>query len=342
MPQTFTGHKLPVIDDTEDEAGCVRYHSTIAEQLSERGYETIGFTPNPFTSRQFGFDAGFDNFEDFLDYEDSLGDRLRSYAKQQFRDGSIPGARFLLNMLGKGDITTSWRDYYDELLETVGEADEPFFLWVFLLEPHWPYLPSKYNRDGVSRLDLFQNWKRAHWNDKRPDNTTTEKLRQLYKQTIKDVNDFVGQLETDLAEHDPAFVFHSDHGEAFGEHGNWGHRSGLYSENVWVPFEVWNIDRSATVTEPVTLRSIPSILENIAEGDTDSITDAATFAVSAHEGVTDASLVFEEEMYYPSGNIESSDVPKEFADQLLSQAQESVREERRVRNAARTSPLSKL
>ena len=43
---------------------------SLPQRLSEMGYETIGITPNPFTSRYFGFDEGFDHYVDFIGEEE--------------------------------------------------------------------------------------------------------------------------------------------------------------------------------------------------------------------------------------------------------------------------------
>jgi arylsulfatase A-like enzyme len=62
---------------------------------------------------------------------------------------------------------------------------------------------------------------------------------------------------------DPLLVFHSDHGEAFGEHGTFGHQQQLYEENIHVPLFVHNIDRSNTVAKPFSLRSLLSLLTDL-------------------------------------------------------------------------------
>lgn len=78
MPAIFTGCHPPLrtentSEPTDERKARIRDHmrirSTIPKRLQERGYTTIGFTPNPYTSRHYNFDKGFDHFEDFLDSE---------------------------------------------------------------------------------------------------------------------------------------------------------------------------------------------------------------------------------------------------------------------------------
>jgi arylsulfatase len=82
MPAIFTGqYHTPTRDDYEDH---VRKRDTIAERLSRRGYSTAGFSPNPFASRNFGYDDGFDLFEDFFgnDSREKIARTLLTRAKE--------------------------------------------------------------------------------------------------------------------------------------------------------------------------------------------------------------------------------------------------------------------
>jgi arylsulfatase len=78
------------------------------------------------------------------------------------------------------------------------------------------------------------------------------------------VDTFIDRLQRDLAAYEPTLVFHSDHGEAFGEHGTFGHEPYVYEENIRVPFLVANGDPSGTVSRPVSLRSIPALIASLA------------------------------------------------------------------------------
>jgi arylsulfatase len=87
-------------------------------------------------------------------------------------------------------------------------------------------------------------------------------LKRAYNDAVRSVDRFVGVLKRELASDDPLLVFHSDHGEAFGEHGSYGHQPELYEENVHTPLLVHDptAERPARVREPVTLRALPEML----------------------------------------------------------------------------------
>ncbi|EMA44812.1 sulfatase [Halococcus saccharolyticus] len=266
MPAVFTGEGIADVHHGVASRDHIRDHlsrgRTVPERLSATGYSTIGFTPNPFTSRYFGFDRGFDRFEDFLD----TSARLRSAIVSRWLRGRfVAGLRFGLNLVGRGDVSMTWEDYYEELIESVAATNDPFFLWVFLLEPHWPYRPPDRHRNGISATSMYRaNWTSSNFSDRTPTGESVQTVRSLYDGTIRHVDEFVRRLTDDLSEANPIYVFHADHGEAFGEHGSFGHGSHLYEENVHVPLVVWNAGVRERIEEPVSLRVLPFLLEELA------------------------------------------------------------------------------
>jgi arylsulfatase len=262
MPAVFTGEQPP--DVRRGVASRERIHShlsrrrTLTERLRTAGYSTIGFTPNPFTSRYFGFDQGFDRFRDFLGADGGI----RTAIVSRWLEGRfVAGLRFGVNMIGRGDISLTWEDYYEEVVDSTLAADDPFFLWVFLLEPHWPYRPPARNRDGVSSIRMYRsNWVTSNFSDATPTESGSETARSLYDGAVRHADEFLERLVRDLEDADPVVVVHGDHGEAFGEHGSFGHGRYLYEENVHVPLVVWNAGSRPRVRGPVSLESLPWLL----------------------------------------------------------------------------------
>jgi arylsulfatase len=274
MPAIFTGqyHANP-----EDKSGLAQRdaihahlsaHPTIPERFKRAGYDTAGFTPNPYTSRRFGFASGFDRFDDFLD-QSSLAGRVRRQIVSRWMEGRfVAGLRFGSNMLGWGDISTTWESYYDRLQSQVASLSEPFFLWVFLLEPHWPYRPSRGNRYGRSTREMYaQNWKRSPFSDATPTAEDVPALKDLYDGTLRDTDEFIGRIREDLSESDPIIVVHGDHGEALGERENFGHGS-LYEEVIHVPLVVGNVDSEERIDQPISLRTLPRLIETTSRNGT--------------------------------------------------------------------------
>jgi len=268
MPAIFTGQPLYLDADgfTERQAQIqshIEQFQTIPEWFQRHDYTTIGYTPNPFTSRHFGFNRGFDCFEDFLgpDSNDIRSRIVSKWANDEF----VAGLRFGINIIGVGDISMTWEDYYEDLLDQIDGISEPFFLWVFLLEPHWPYRPPRRYRE-TSTVDMYRlNWRRAPASSSSPAESDTDQLLSLYDSTIQHFDEFVDRLCSDLSSFDPRVIFHADHGEEFGEHGNFGHGPHTYEENLHVPLLIWGTDESDRVNNPVSLDRMPGILRSISD-----------------------------------------------------------------------------
>jgi arylsulfatase len=121
---------------------------------------------------------------------------------------------------------------------------------------------------------------------------TCESMQRSYRDTVRSVDSFLDRLRTDLAADDPAMILHSDHGESFGEHGNYGHHHRqLYEENVHVPYVVHDGHRDGTVSDPTSLATIPEVALSIARtGGFDPKAVAESTAVATSECGTNRAL----------------------------------------------------
>ena len=268
MPAIFTGEfNMPADPDTNEEHTAKR--PFLPELLANRGYSTAGFTPNPFTSRNFGFSRGFDEFHDFFG-NDSRADIAKTLFSRAAQGDIVEAIRVGANMAGFnipgiGNQSIPFRAYDDMVMDWVEKSSEPFFLWIFLLEVHSPYRPTKEYREMSLPRMLYLNFVRSHLWDRDPDKGETQQLLQLYDGTIRQIDDVFGTLMQEFQEYDPVFIVHSDHGESFGEHDNFGHNSYLYEENIHVPFIIANAGLSGRVQEPISLRELPDIVTEIAD-----------------------------------------------------------------------------
>ncbi len=304
LPAVLTGHYPSnqetgprSVEDVKDRLiSHLSRHETVADSLSKREYATAGFTPNPWTSRHFGFESGFDHFEDFMN------DDLAGSIWERFLEGEGENSRPVLalqlavNWMQREGVFKPWTAFYDEVVEWTRTVDEPYFLWVFLLDPHFPYLPGAGCRSQSrwrtyeANLRLYLESQTTRYSQRIHDQLTT-----AYDDAIRCTDEFFGRLSTDLHDDDPAILVHADHGEAFGEHGTYGHQTQLYEENVRVPLVVSNV-QSGTVTEPVSLRCIPDLIPKVADGDDPAtVTDPAVLT-RTDDGSKFA--VYTEGMYY--------------------------------------------
>ena len=116
-------------------------HSTLAEYLSSRGYQTAGFVANTdCCNYETGLDRGFAHYEDYALTPRSLVGR------------TVAGKWILENLLSFGDYyEKKWiglqsrgaREINGAFLDWLGRrrTDRPFFAFLNYFDAHAPYIP---------------------------------------------------------------------------------------------------------------------------------------------------------------------------------------------------------
>ena len=264
MFSIFTGDYLLISSDKEEDIRKemireFKTHKTLAQVLSEKGYKTAAFHANPWLSRLNGFDKGFIHFQDFISRDKAS--QLHTIIRK------LP--RIIVE---KRVALTDWKKIYYAVLDWHRKVEEPYFLWVLLLDTHLPYMaPKKYRKFGnkSTLYLLYLNWKlrKAAFN---PNIVISlrerERIINAYDDVICYADEFVNKLWSNLKDDDPIFIIHSDHGEGFGEHGFYYHPHMLYEELIHVPLIIYNADVKGKIEKPVSLRGLPStILDLIGE-----------------------------------------------------------------------------
>ena len=166
---------------------------TLAEVFSKNGYKTAGVSSNPWLQRAFGYSQGFEVFK-------YLG---------RVRAGHV----------NRAGLT---------VLESLLQADKPFFLYLHYMDPHEPYDPPPEFKE------MFQGpIERPGYNE--------EMLRNInwYDGEIRYLDSKLGELFAALKSRgvydDLIIVIAADHGEQFKERGSVGHGFNLNDEELRVP-----------------------------------------------------------------------------------------------------------
>ncbi len=114
----FTG-LYPTAHKVRDTGGFVleASHKTLAAILQEQGWDTAAFVGSSVLKKHFGFDQGFEVYDDEMPKADS-----RSVAGEsaERRAGEVVNK------------ATAW---------LTSQSGKPFFLWVHVFDPHSPYDP---------------------------------------------------------------------------------------------------------------------------------------------------------------------------------------------------------
>ena len=275
MAQIFTG-KLMTIYNTSQQGNVgirenarlhLRSFETISERLSAKGYTTGAFTPNAYTTRYFGFGKGFSYYQDFLEGNNFY---LRFFDKFMESNRVIfKYLRAIRNLILKQEVFKPWESYYSDILSWVERAKQPFFLWIFLLETHLPYLaPKKFKKWGSYIRMYYDNLKLFSVIGKYNPSVSSKFRKEIinaYDDSIYYADSFFKRLTKDLSDYDPIYIIHADHGEEFGERGFYGHyHPRFYEENIHVPWIINNVDRKEAVEKPISLLNLPKIILNLA------------------------------------------------------------------------------
>lgn len=252
----------------------------VASELRERGYATGGFHSNPFLSRHFDYEVGFDEFNDYQN--PLMGVAMRVFPRGIELNNPVLGRiDDLVNLTGL--IKTTYQRFRgkprpyvaaevitDDAIEWLERTRNPFFGWVHYMDVHHPCHPPREHRAafGVEDVDSETVSELYSMMINDSDSLTdrqTAILEDLYRAAIRYVDRQVGRLMTALEEQgryeDTLVILTSDHGELFGDHDQYGKTERMYDELLRVPLVVVNTPDSRALSgeELVSLLDLPPL-----------------------------------------------------------------------------------
>jgi arylsulfatase A-like enzyme len=204
---------------------------TLAERLRESGYQTAAFVSGPTMHAAFGFDQGFESYEnttvfaaeDFVYGKETLP---TAHARQRsHRDVTGPVV---------AEAVERWIDV---------DARPPFFLFVHLWDPHYDYMPpppydTRFDPGWNGDFDFSNVEFNMAINADMPARALSH-LVALYDGEIAATDAVVGRIVAGLEQRglldDTLVAVTADHGEEFFDHGDKGHMRTLFEEVLHVP-----------------------------------------------------------------------------------------------------------
>lgn len=222
---------------------------SLPEHLHRRGVTTAGIHSNPYLSRHYGYDRGFDHFEDSFEEGDEPGllDRVKTEAGALLSRNETAyrlGRRLFLAAFDEEKPYVDAAETTDRVLEWLADAPDRSFCWAHYLDVHEPYLPP----DGYLDRDLPPGRVEALNDRVRADDPSLSEreladLEALYDGELRYVDAELERLFEELEARgrlgNTAVVVTADHGEEFLDHGRLGHHPTLYDELIHVPLLVW-------------------------------------------------------------------------------------------------------
>jgi arylsulfatase A-like enzyme len=214
------------------------------------------------------FKEGFDTFLD-LRRTHLLSKRTKRRLRRILGDR---GFRLLRAVRRKTKTAESYIPYerakrlVERCLRWVERAKKPYFLWAHFMEPHVPYFPPE-NHLGLSIEELIKLNDRvidAAWRRSTLTEEEVELIKRLYKLEVSYMDRWLGELHRRLDRGDIIVIYTSDHGDEFGEHGDFSHRGKIVPELLHVPLIIVGegIKRGVVVEEDVShLDLAPTLLD---------------------------------------------------------------------------------
>ncbi len=215
---TLLSGQLPVHHGViEDDLRIPASLPLVQERFGAAGYGTFGAVATLFVSSKYGFERGFDEFQDF---------------------GILTKAK-------NGLATVDADHVFHHALHWAQRQlpGKPLFLFLHVYDVHYNYDPpppynERFDRGPAWGDPLYKNY--AAYKQDMISAVQLEHQVAQYDEEIAYVDDMFRELverwRTDRGE--PLIVVTADHGEEFGERGSWGHAHTLWPEQLHVPLIV--------------------------------------------------------------------------------------------------------
>ncbi len=210
---------------------------TLAEVLQENGYHTVGIDGNPYLNSVTGLSRGHTDYSELWRKPSSFSgiiSRIKATLKAE-----LAGGGFLSEKMN--DEVFRWLNKYD--------YEKPFYMFLQALEPHFAYKPptkfkDKYvkeiSKETLAMMQII--FADCNLHNVKKMQLSTDDLEHLYDlhtaelafldhklQQIFNLLKKKGQFDHTM------IIITTDHGEAFGEHGVFGHQFLLTNSLLHVP-----------------------------------------------------------------------------------------------------------
>jgi arylsulfatase A-like enzyme len=245
----------------------------LAECLLEKGYWTGGFTANPVCGSFAGFHRGFGNYRDAR--------RMPPLPPDAPTDWKSESPRLLEMGIPPRDTRTTvdGRELTDLGLRWLAnrDPDEPYFLWLHYLDPHWPCQmgrrPSTPEElaDAWHDVDVYRARVVPSQGTFDPGGEAQLRWARRYRESLTSADVEIGRLIGELRarpDWDRTIVaVTGDHGEELFERGTWHHSwNQLHREGIHVPLIIRAPgSRPQCLSEPVGLLDLAPTLLDFAE-----------------------------------------------------------------------------
>lgn len=289
--------------------------ATLPEWLSQKGYTTIGISNNGYVSPSFGFQDLFDQFifnggsldddERLLIQDDPIFERMKEKTRNGEWKSGLQKYHYLFRSVIKQRRPSSllnalyyklssWKSPPDKGAQKTVEqvrsndilSENPFFLFINLVEAHAPYEPdTEFIRSELDQDQLREAQEaiaRGTLSLLQEGHMDAEILTELYRAEIRYLGTILRELREILEEKsdDLLLIITSDHGEYLGEQGLWGHQAHLSPPVLEVPFCT---SEPVSGNGPLPLRGLNNFIQGVVTDEPTDIRQDTCYAF--YEGI---------------------------------------------------------
>lgn len=191
-------------------------HVTLAEQFAEHGFRTGGVVASFPLHRSFGYQQGFEAFDDAFEIPVTM----------EWSGTAVPDGAFY--SLGSS-ITSKAIAMVDQF------SGDNQFLWFHYFDAHAPYGDAVDPRTMVSLSKLYEQIRANSSVTMKSLEEARSKYRADAGRLDRNLDDLLKHLYSDAERVDTHVLVVTDHGESFGEGGSLGHGKRLGDELIRVP-----------------------------------------------------------------------------------------------------------
>ncbi len=214
----------------------------LAEAFADAGWRTFGIWSGPNLHPWFGFDRGFESYDDCS--STAVADPDDLFGTGGLRDPLIE----MHEASHRGVTGEACVEAFERRIAGIGE-EERFFAFVHLWDVHYDYepppafdvyFPDPRGYDGpLDGRGCADYGKRFVLGDERFGRRDLDRLISLYDAEIRYTDHNIGRMLARLSAldrlEDTLIVFVADHGEELFDRGGFGHKHTLYDEVLRVP-----------------------------------------------------------------------------------------------------------
>jgi arylsulfatase A-like enzyme len=249
----------------------------LSELLKNAGMQTVGYHSNPHLGPEKNYNHGFDTFNNGAE-ENHDAHTIKNFVDNHISSDSqlyrlLRRVWHYFNMATGTSAYTPATEITDRAInwfETEWDGESPYFMWLHYMDVHYPFTPPDQflNEIGVEPSSTRRIADLNGRMQEDPESLTEQdraELLNLYDGEIRymdhSLERLLSKLESRGARENTAIVVTADHGEAFGEHGRYGHHPHNYEELVHVPLVI-DVPGSGghEVNQQVSLIDIPPTL----------------------------------------------------------------------------------